>query len=189
MIHGDFCSIIYTEDSQYQIDLMNIIDELGDFIENTTNTKEMKRALAAKMKLSGQSSKKIEEILNVSSSFVSQWKNKAIFEGVESFKLQHKGSQGYLKPEEKTQITSWIRQQEYLRLSDLKRYLQQEYNVIYSSDQSYYDLLKAAGMSWKKSQKKNPAKDEKLVEKKKKKFKKSLRTGKRTSKLESLLCL
>jgi putative transposase len=74
-------------------------------------------------------------------------------------------------------------------LSDLKRYLQQEYNVIYSSNQSYYDLLKAAGMSWKKSQKKNPAKDEKLVEKKKKKFKKSLRTGKRTSKLESLLCL
>jgi transposase len=170
-----FFVIIYTEDSQYQTDLMNIIDELDNFIENTTNTKEMKRALAAKMKLSGQPSKKIEEILNVSSSFVSQWKNKAIFEGVESLNLQYKGSKGYLKPEEKTQITSWIRQQEYLRLSDLKRYLQQEYNVIYSSNQSYYDLLKAAGMSWKKSQKKNPAKDEKLVKKKEEEIQKKLK--------------
>ena len=45
-----------------------------------------------------------------------------MFHGVESFKLQHKGTQGYLKAVEKEQIIEWIRAQNYLRLSDLQEY-------------------------------------------------------------------
>ena len=43
-----------------------------------------------------------------------------MFHGVESFKLQHKGTQGYLKAVEKEQIIEWMRAQGYLRLSDLQ---------------------------------------------------------------------
>jgi putative transposase len=45
-------------------------------------------------------------------------------------------------------------------------YLDQHYGVIYQSKQSYYELLAAAGISWKKSQKTNPKYDAQLVENK-----------------------
>ena len=67
---------------------MNILDELDDFINKTKESKEIKRALAVKMILSGKSYREIKELLNVSHSFISEWKNQAIFHGVESLKLQ-----------------------------------------------------------------------------------------------------
>ena len=83
---------------------MNILDELDDFINQSKESKEIKRALAVKMILSGKSYREIKELLNVSHSFISEWKNQAIFHGVESLKLQYKGTQGYLEAVEKEQI-------------------------------------------------------------------------------------
>jgi transposase len=147
---------------------MNIISELNDFINQTKEAKEIKRALAVKMILEGKSCHEVKALLQVSHSFISMWKNQALFSGVESLKLQFKGSKSDLKPEEKEQVINWLREQEYLRLSDFKNYLQREYNIIYKSNQSYYALLKEAKISWKKTQKKNPARNDKLVEEKKK---------------------
>ena len=67
---------------------MNIIDELNDFINQTKESKEIKRALAVKMTLSGKSYHEVKELLNVSHSFISEWKNQALFHGVESLRLQ-----------------------------------------------------------------------------------------------------
>ena len=67
---------------------MNIIDKLNDFINQTKESKEIKRALAVKMTLSGKSYHEVKELLNVSHSFISEWKNQALFHGVESLKLQ-----------------------------------------------------------------------------------------------------
>ena len=61
-----------------------------------------------------------------------------------------------------------MRAQYYLRLSDLKNYLQEQYDVAFELLQSYYNLFKEAGISWKKSQKKNPAKNDELVQAKRK---------------------
>ena len=68
----------------------------------------------------------------------------------------------------------YVKTQKYLRLSDLKIYLGTEYNIVFSSEQSYYNLLKAAQISWKKTQKKNPARNDKLVTIKKKEIKQKL---------------
>ena len=60
-------------------------------------------------------------------------------------------------------------QQEVLaaaRTSELKQHVLDTYNVVFASPQSYYDLFKAAGISWKKTQKCNPKLDPQLVEKK-----------------------
>ena len=67
---------------------MNILDELDDFINQKKESKEIKIALAVKMILSGKSYREIKELLNVSHSFISEWKNQAMFHGVESLKLQ-----------------------------------------------------------------------------------------------------
>ena len=69
---------------------------------------------------------------------------------------------------EKKEKIEWLKTQDYLRLSDLKNYLQEQYDVVFESNQSYYNLFKEAGISWKKTQKKNPAKNDELVEVKRK---------------------
>ena len=146
---------------------MTIINELDDLISNSKNAQEVKRALAVKMILTGTSYQEIKNILQVSSSFIIQWKNQALFQGVESLKLQYKGSKSYLDADSKAKVIEWLRQQDYLKIGDFKTYLYQEYGVVYASNQSYYDLLKAAKLTWKKSQKKNPAKNEAEVKAKK----------------------
>ena len=45
------------------------------------------------MILSGKSYHEVKELLNVSHSFISEWKNQALFHGVESF--SYFGRQGY----------------------------------------------------------------------------------------------
>jgi putative transposase len=40
------------------------------------------------MILSGKSYHEVKELLNVSHSFISEWKNQALFHGVESLRLQ-----------------------------------------------------------------------------------------------------
>ena len=65
-----------------------------------------------------------------------------MFHGVETLKLQDKGTQGYLKTIEKEQKIEWIRTQIYLRLSDLQKYLKKQYDVVFDQLQSYYNLLR-----------------------------------------------
>ena len=52
-----------------------------------------------------------------------------------------------------------MRAQNYLRLSDLQGCLKKQYDVVFDLLQSYYNLLKEAGITWKKTQKINPAKN------------------------------
>ncbi|MGL6281926.1 MAG: IS630 family transposase, partial [Microcoleaceae cyanobacterium] len=63
---------------------------------------------------------------------------------------------------------------ETVKLSELQKYLREEYNITFESEQSYYSLLKEAKISWKKTQKYNPKKDEELIEAKKKEIKEKL---------------
>jgi putative transposase len=153
---------------------MSTLDELDHFINQTKDVREIKRALAVKMKLQGKHYREIKHLLGVSQQFISKWKNCAIFEGVENLRIKYKGRKSYLKNEEKSKVIQWLREKEYLRLSDLKLHLYKEYNIIFESDQSYYSLLKEARISWKKTQKKNPARNDELVEAKKKEIEKLL---------------
>ena len=147
---------------------MYILDELDNFIEQTKDAREIKRALAVKMMLQGKHYREIEQLLGVSRQFISKWKNCAIFEGVENLRIKYQGRKSHLKTEEKQTVIQWLREKEYLRLSDLRLHLEKEYNIIFESNQSYYSLLKEARISWKKTQKKNPARNDELVEAKKK---------------------
>ena len=105
------------------------------------------------MKLQGKHYCEIKNLLGVSRQFISKWKNCAIFEGVENLRIKYKGRKSYLKAEEKPEVIHWLRKNEYLRLSDVKLHLHQEYNIIFESNQSYYSLLKEARISWKKLKK------------------------------------
>jgi putative transposase len=146
------------------------INELRDFIASNPDSREQKRALAAMMWIEGLPPSKIERILNVSPSFVSKYKLRFIEFGIDGLKLGYKGSKAYLNPEEHKKILEYLNSKSYWNLQEFREYIEDEYNVIFKSLQSYYDLLNEAGISWKKTQKKNPKKDDDLVLKKKKKI-------------------
>ena len=141
--------------------------ELDAFIEFNREPRELKRAIAVRMTLEGYRHQEIKKILQVSTGFISKWKQEFILDGIEGLKLKHKGSRWYLSQTEKQQVLKWLEKKNEWSLNELEYYLAVEFNVTFAAKSSYYDLFHAAGISWKKSQKRNPRKKPEIVAKKK----------------------
>jgi transposase len=136
---------------------------LNNLIDTALDPRETKRGLAVKLRKMGQTINVVAEALNVTASYVAKWNGVYKKEGVRGLRLQYKGSAGYLDEVQKSEVIAWLKEKESWNLSELQEHLQQSYNVSYKSKQSYYDLFKAAGISWKKSQRRNPKKDPEQV--------------------------
>jgi putative transposase len=79
---------------------------------------------------------------------------------------------------------------DYWEIGELEYKLAFEYDVVYETKKSYYDLFKAAGISWKKTTKSNPKTDPDAVAVKKKEIETLLENNRReleTGKLRALL--
>ena len=129
---------------------------LEELISSQPDPREPKRALAVKMRVRGMKHREIQEILGVHSSYISRWSKSYQEQGIEGILLKHKGSCGYLSQQERVIVKKWIRQKKQRTLWDVIEHIEQKYKVVYRSMQSYYDLLKSAGMSWHKGRKKVP---------------------------------
>ena len=137
--------------------------DLDEIINQSKDVREVKRALCVKMALSEMPTSHLCEMLNVSQPFVSKWRTKYEAQGAEALLLGYQGSLGRLSVEQRQELLSWIGSQESIRIEELRDYLQEQYQVVYQSKQSYYELLQAAGMSYHKSEKENPKRDEAQV--------------------------
>ena len=82
--------------------------ELDAFIKSNPDSRELKRALAVRMSIRGYRHREIMESLQVSSGFISKWKQTLILDGVEGLKLAYQGSKGYLSESEKQEILKWL---------------------------------------------------------------------------------
>ncbi len=129
---------------------------LDEFIASNPEPRELKRALAVKMRLEQMKHRQIQPVLGVSSNYISRWEQRYREQGVEGLKLAHKGSQGYLSEEQRQAVIAWIAQDTQRNLWDVIEHIESSCGVRYRSLQSYYDLLKSAGMSWHQGQKKAP---------------------------------
>jgi putative transposase len=143
-----------------------MLEDLNQLINANPDARELKRAVAAKMYLKGYKHREISEALGVSSGFISKWTKRYEEFGVSGLKLGYRGSVGYLEPEQRQQTLNWLKSKNYWNLDELQGYIEQEYDVVFDSKQSYYTLFGQAGISWKKTQKCNPKADPTLVEKK-----------------------
>jgi putative transposase len=74
---------------------------------------------------------------------------------------------GYLKPDQRAASLIGYKKMNYWNLGELKAYIESRYEIVFSSQQSYYEIFDAAGLSWKKSQKRNPKTAPELVKKNK----------------------
>lgn len=132
------------------------MEELLNFIDTARDARELKRAIAVKLTLEGYIHAEIIKILNVTSGFISKWKQAFEAKGVDGILLGYQGSTGYLDKKQRLEVIKWLKQKDDWLLEELATHLCQEYDVEFKSRQSYYDLFTQAGLSWKKTQKRNP---------------------------------
>jgi putative transposase len=136
-------------------------EELSQFLRETRDAREYKRALAVKLSATDLPYETISRLLDVSPSFISKWKRIYHEQGITGFQMGYLGSSSYLTEEERTQTIAWLHAQERWNVADLQTYLKTTFDVAYQSLQSYYDLLHAAGLSWQKTQAQSPKKTRK----------------------------
>ncbi len=143
-----------------------MLEDLSEFIQSNPDCRELKRSLAVLMFLKGYRHREIQESLLVSSGFISKWTQRYQQRGIAGLRVGYQGSVGYLEPAQRQAVIAWLQSKNYWNLVELQGYVQQEYQVVFDSKQSYYTLFEQAGISWKKTQKCNPKEDPGLVEKK-----------------------
>jgi putative transposase len=152
----------------------NKIAELVDLIKSNPDPRELKRALAVKMSIDGHPEQIIAQLLAISKNFIRDWKKAFKVEGIAGIKLGYQGAKGKLTIEQREEIIEWLKSKEYWHLDELTNHLEDKYDVVYKSKQSYYDLFEQGRISWKRSQKVNPKFDEELVKKKREEINKFL---------------
>lgn len=129
------------------------LKELRDFIHSNPDPREQKRALAIMMWIEGVHCSKIQKILNVSPSFISQCKGKFIKNGVEDLRLKYQGSKAYLNQLERTEIIKYLDAKEFVSLQELRNTSQT--NMMFVSNQikviiNYLMKQRLAGRKLKK---------------------------------------
>jgi putative transposase len=142
-----------------------MISILGEFIRSNPDARELKRALAVKMALEGKPYTDITRLLEINKSFISYWKKRFYEQGIVGIKLGYRGAKSLLADEERLEVINWLQTKNYWNLDELVSYLDLNYDVVYQSKQSYYDLFSEAGISWKRTQKMNPQSNPELVKK------------------------
>jgi putative transposase len=147
------------------------IAELQDFIALHPDVREVRKALAVKLVYQGYLYDEIQTILDVSRGSITGWKQAYEEYGISGLRLNHKGRESYLNAEQREEVLSWLQTKDCWELGELEYKLAFEYDVVYESKQSYYDLFDAASISWKKTTKLNPKADENAVAVKKKRLK------------------
>lgn len=161
-----------------------VLVELQEFIAVSRDAREARKALAVKLIYQGYLYEEIQTILDVSVGSIAGWKKAYLEQGIEGLRLNHKGRKSYLSPAQRAEILSWLQTKQSWELGELEYQLAFEYDVIYESKQSYYDLFEAAGISWKKTTGVNPKVDPEEVAAKKKRFVHCWQTTERKLKLD-----
>ena len=153
------------------------MSNLEDII-NLPENLEVKRVLAVKMFFSDFKMDDICKLLNVSDSFVSKWKIVYENQGASALKVNYQGGTGFLTEQQRIQILLHLKDKPHCSVEELRDYIEDHFGIVYQSKQSYYDLLKAGGLSWHQTQAVNPKRDEGQVLRKREEIKKKLEARK-----------
>jgi putative transposase len=125
--------------------LQSKITELQEFIDERPDAREVRKALAVKLVYQSYKYEEIQTILDVSLGSISSWKQAYETEGISGIRLNYKGRKSYLNTQQREEVLAWLQTKECWELGELEYKLAEEYDVIYESKRSYYNLFDAAG--------------------------------------------
>ena len=144
--------------------------DLLAFLEEPRDSREYRRALAVKLALQQLPYAQICALLDVSPGFVSQQKQVYLNAGVAGLSLHYRGAKPLLDPSERAAVIAWLKASQQWSLIALQQHIEQTYEVVFHSNQSYYDLFAEAGIRYKKTQARNPKRNPEQVAAKKTKL-------------------
>jgi putative transposase len=153
------------------------MDELTQFIEETSDVRELKRAVSVKLREGGMSTEAVGEVLNVPPRTVRAWSQQYERDGVEGLRVKYRGSESYLRVEQRREIEDWLGAQETITVEEVRDELEARYGIVYQSKQSYYDLMEASGLSYHRTEKGNPKRNEAQVRERREESKKNWHRG------------
>jgi putative transposase len=158
------------------------MDKLTQFIEETRDVRELKRAVSVKLREGGMSTEAVGEVLHVPARTVRGWYQRYGREGVEGLRVQYRGSESYLSVEQRQEMEDWLGAQETITVEAVRDELEARYGIVYQSKPSYYDLMEASGLSYHCTEKGNPKRQEAQVLERREEIKKNWhRAGERLS--------
>jgi putative transposase len=158
------------------------MDKLAQLIEETTDVRELKRAVSVKLRESGMATEAVGEVLQVTPRAVRAWRQRYERDGVEGLRVRYRGSESYLSVEQQQELEDWLGAQETITLEEVRDEIEARYGIVYQSKQSYYGLLEASGLSYHRTEKGNPKRNEAQVLERREEIKKNWhRGGKRLS--------
>jgi putative transposase len=156
--------------------------ELAKLIEETTDVRELKRALSVKLGEEGMATEAIGAVLQVTPRVVRKWRKRYEREGVDGLHVRYRGSESYLSVEQRQEIEDWLGSQATITVAEVRDEIEARYGIVYQSKQSYYDLLDASGLSYHRTEKGNPHRNETQVLEQREEIKKNWhRAGPRSS--------
>lgn len=158
----------YLQTATLKTEVATAIAQLQDFIAVCRDARQARKALAVKLVYQDYLYEEIQTILDVSLGSITGWKQAYEQDGIDGLRLNYKGRKSYLSAEQREEVLSWLSKKDCWELGELEYKLAFDYDVVYESKQSYYDLFDAADISWKKTTKLNPKADPDAVAAKKK---------------------
>lgn len=124
------------------------MSRLAELIEETKDARELKRALSVKMRQSGIGVAQVGELLEVTAPYVRKWQRRYEAGGVEALRVGYRGSESYLRGEQRQEVEEGIGTHETVSVEEVRDYSEEQYGVVYRSQQSYSEFLEAGGMSY-----------------------------------------
>jgi transposase len=153
------------------------MSRLAELIEETKDARELKRALSVKMRQSGIGVAQVGELLEVTAQYVRKWQRRYEAGGVEALRVGYRGSESYLRGEQRQEVEEWIGTHETVSVEEVRDYIEEQYGVVYRSKQSYYEFLEAGGMSYHRTEPGNPKHEAVQVLERREEIKKNWRRG------------
>ena len=98
------------------------MQDIDEIINEARDAREVKRAVSVKMGQQGFRPTQICQVLNVSLQSVSKWKGQYEAGGGVVLRLGHRGSNSYLRNEERQAILQWIGTHETVSVEAVRDY-------------------------------------------------------------------
>jgi putative transposase len=144
--------------------------DLTTFLAESRDAREYRRGMAVKLILQGRPYAEIAGLLDVTQGFLTQMKQRYLANGVAGLRLRHQGGKPFLDPTARAAVIAWLRTNQAWSLLALQQHLETTYQIVFQSNQSYYQLFAEADIHYKKTQAINPKQDEAQIVAKKTKL-------------------
>ena len=96
------------------------MDRLAQLIEETADVREWKRAVSVKLGEQGLATAASGAVLQVTPRAVRKWRRRYEREGVEGLEVRNRGSESYLRVEQRQEVEAWLGARETITVEEVR---------------------------------------------------------------------